>query len=166
MPAASTAPKTARLVVTSPAFAAQGAIPTKHTCQGDDLSPALDLAGIPLSAKTLALIMDDPDAPDPAAPERVWVHWVGYDLPASTTKLAEGAGNGANLGRPGKNDWGTTGYRGPCPPIGRHRYFVKVLALDTELGELGKPNKTALLAAAQGHVVAEGELVGTYQKAK
>ena len=86
-------------------------------------------------------------------------------LPASTTKLAEGTGNGANLGRPGKNDWGTTGYRGPCPPIGRHRYFVKVLALDAELGKLGEPNKAALLAAAQGHIVAQGELLGTYQKA-
>ena len=155
----------AHLVVTSPAFAAQGAIPRKHTCPGDDLSPALDIAGIPPSAKTLALIMDDPDAPDPAAPKHVWVHWVAYDLPASTTKLAEGAGNGASLGRPGKNDWGTTGYRGPCPPIGRHRYFVKVLALDAELAKLGEPNKAALLAAAQGHIVAQGELLGTYEKA-
>jgi hypothetical protein len=110
--------------------------------------------------------MDDPDAPDPAAPKRVWVHWVAYDLAATMTHLAEGAGNGGSPGRAGKNDWGATGYRGPCPPIGRHRYFVKVLALDAELGDLGAPTKTALLAAAQGHVVAEGELVGTYQKTK
>lgn len=155
-----------RLTVTSPAFAAYAAIPPKHTCEGEDRSPPLDITGIPPSAKTLALVMDDPDAPDPAAPKRVWVHWVVYDLPVSTTKLPEGAGNGGSLGRSGKNDWGTPGYRGPCPPIGRHRYFVRVLALDTELGDLGAPNKAALLAATEGHVLAEGELVGTYQKSK
>lgn len=156
----------AALTVTSKAFADHAAIPAQYTCDGADISPPLGIAGTPAQAKSLALIVDDPDAPDPKAPKKVWVHWVAYDLPAAQRELATGAGNPQRLGRPGKNDWGTTGYRGPCPPVGKHRYFVKVFALDTELGDRHEPTKAELLKAMEGHVLAQGELVGTYQKAR
>lgn len=156
----------AELTVTSPAFGPGGSIPARHTCEGEDRSLPLAIAGVPPNAKTLAVIVDDPDAPDPAAPKTVWVHFVAYDLPASSTTLPEGAGNGGTVGRAGKNDWGSTGYRGPCPPVGRHRYFVKVFALDSELGDLHEPTKAALLQAMEGHLVGEGALIGTYQKTK
>ena len=155
---------TATLSVTSTAFAPRASIPKKHTCEGSDVSPPLAIGGAPASTKTFALVLDDPDAPDPAAPQRVWVHWVAYDLPSSTHQIAEAAGNHPGLGRLGKNDWGKTGYRGPCPPLGRHRYFVRVYALDAELGDLNEPTKAELLSAIKGHVLATGELVGTYQK--
>jgi len=164
--AATTPVERATLTVTSPAFAPGASIPARHTCEGEDRSPPLAVAGVPPSAKTLAVLVDDPDAPDPAAPKTVWVHFVAYDLPASTGTLADGVGNGGSAGRAGKNDWGTVGYRGPCPPVGRHRYFVKVLALDSELGDLHEPTKAALLRAVEGHVVGEGELIGTYQKSQ
>ena len=110
--------------------------------------------------------MDDPDAPDPAAPKMTWVHWVLYDIPASAASLAEDVDPGELPAgtREGVNDWGRTGYGGPCPPIGRHRYFHKLYALDTVLGDLGRPKKAALEKAMQGHVLAEAVLVGTYQK--
>ena len=146
--------------ITSPAFSANGEIPRVHTCQGDDVSPELRFAEVPPTAKSLALIVDDPDAPDPAAPKRVWVHWVLYDLPATTTSLAQAA----TPPGVGKNDWDKAAWGGPCPPIGRHRYFFKLYALDTVLGDLGQPTKKELLAAMEGHVVAEAEVVGTYQK--
>jgi Raf kinase inhibitor-like YbhB/YbcL family protein len=154
----------ATLTVTSPAFAPRGAIPKPYTCDGKNVSLPLELEGVPTGAKSLAVIVEDPDAPDPAAPRTVWTHWVVYDLPAGTHTLAEGAGNHPGLGRPGKNDWGQTGYRGPCPPIGKHRYFVKAFALDVELGDLGGPTKAQLLDRMQGHVLGRGEMFGTYQK--
>mgnify|MGYP005613865819 FL=1 len=112
--------------------------------------------------------MDDPDAPDPAAPKMTWVHWVLYDLPASSKGLSEAVKPAALPAgtREGTNDWHRTGYGGPCPPIGRHRYFHKLYALDTKLGDLGKPAKGALEEAMQGHILATAELVGTYQKKK
>ena len=150
----------------SPAFSAQAAIPARHTCEGGDVSPALQWSGIPAGARSLALIVDDPDAPDPAAPQRTWVHWVLYNLPATSTGLSEGAKT-AQLPpgtREGRNDWKRTGYGGPCPPKGRHRYFHKLYALDVELPDLHQPDKAKLLKAMEGHVLAQTELVGTYER--
>lgn len=154
------------LVITSPAFTHNSPIPIKHTCESDDVSPPLDWSGVPDRARSLALIADDPDAPDPAAPKRVYVHWVLYDMPPTATGLAEGATRkhlpkGA---REGRNDAGKVGYTGPCPPIGRHRYFFKLYALDTTLGDLGgSATKADLEAAMRGHIIEQAEIIGTYQ---
>jgi Raf kinase inhibitor-like YbhB/YbcL family protein len=154
------------LALTSTAFAPDGAIPALHTCEGRDVSPPLTWSGAPAGTKSLALIVDDPDAPDPAAPRMTWVHWVLYNLPQVATGLAEGVPAAALPAgtREGVNDWGRTGYGGPCPPIGRHRYFHKLYALDTVLPDLGRPRKAALEKAMQGHILAQAVLVGTYQK--
>jgi Raf kinase inhibitor-like YbhB/YbcL family protein len=148
----------------SSAFGQNGEIPSKHTCEGKDVSPPLSFSGAPPGTKSYALIVDDPDAPDPKAPKRVWVHWVVYDIPAGSSALAEGANRAPEGARDGKNDWGRTGYGGPCPPIGRHRYFHKIYALDVLLGDRGPLDKAGLTAAMQGHVLASGELIGTYEK--
>ncbi|WP_295558209.1 YbhB/YbcL family Raf kinase inhibitor-like protein [uncultured Hyphomicrobium sp.] len=155
------------LAITSPAFADGDAIPRTYTCQGDDRSPPLVWTGVPAGAKSLVLIVDDPDAPDPAKPQRVWVHWVLYNLPPDSTGLAEGIAPGAlpSGTEDGLNDWGRTGYGGPCPPIGRHRYFHKLYALDARLAGLNAPTKAAVLAAMEGHVIGEAVLMGTYVKA-
>ena len=154
------------LEISSSAFAPMGAIPKRFTCDGGDLSPPLAWTGVPAGAKSLALIVDDPDAPDPAAPRMTWVHWVLYDLPAAASGLAEAvASAGLPAGaREGLNDWKRTGYGGPCPPIGRHRYFFKLYALDATLGDLRRPTKAKLEAAIDGHVMARAELIGTYQR--
>lgn len=152
------------LTITSPAFDAGGRIPRKYTCEGKDVSPPLEWSGAPANATSLVLIVDDPDAPDPKAPRMTWVHWVLYDLPPSSTGLAEGAAALPPGTREGKNDWKETGWGGPCPPIGRHRYFHKLYALDVLLGDLGKPTKAQLEAAMRGHVLAQAELVATYEK--
>jgi len=152
--------------IRSSAFEHQGSIPVKYTCQGDDISPPLEWTGVPESARSLALIVDDPDAPDPAAPKRVWVHWVVYNLPPNQTGLPENVGKAPGEARDGINDWGRTGYGGPCPPIGRHRYFHKLYALDTVLADVGRGTKAELEAAMQGHILAKAELVATYQKTK
>lgn len=158
-------PPEARMQISSPSFSHQGSIPAKYTCEGPDTSPPLSWSGVPPSAKSLALIVDDPDAPDPKAPKMTWVHWVLYDLPLQASGLAEGASRALPPPtKEGVNDWKRTGYGGPCPPIGRHRYFFKLYALDTMLPDLAKPPKAELLKAMEGHVVAEAELVGTYQK--
>jgi Raf kinase inhibitor-like YbhB/YbcL family protein len=150
----------------SSAFGKGENIPSRYTCEGDDVSPPLSWSEVPEGTKSFALVVDDPDAPDPAAPKRVWVHWVLYDIPAGTTSLAEGASTSLPAGaKTGKNDWGKQAWGGPCPPIGRHRYFHKIYALDTTL-ELGSPDKKALEKAMEGHVLGKTELVGTYQKAK
>jgi Raf kinase inhibitor-like YbhB/YbcL family protein len=154
------------LTITSPAFTHNGVIPKLNTCQGKDVSPALEWSGLPDRTKSIALIVDDPDAPDPAAPKRVWVHWVLYNIPPDTNGLAEGV-KGAKLpdgAREGKNDWDRLGFNGPCPPIGRHRYFHKLYALDVVLPELREPTKATLLEAMKGHVLEEAEIIGTYQK--
>ena len=148
------------------AFAAGMAIPEKYTCEGGDLSPPLYWQNPPRGVRSYAIIVDDPDAPDPAAPQRTWVHWVLYNLPAETAGLPEGM-DSANLPPgtlEGRNDWKRTGYGGPCPPVGRHRYFHKLYALDTVLPDLGEPDKEALMAAMEGHVIDEAQLMGTYQK--
>jgi Raf kinase inhibitor-like YbhB/YbcL family protein len=150
--------------ISSKAFNDQGAIPTMHTCEGKDASPPLAWSDIPAGAKSLVLIVDDPDAPDPAAPKMTWVHWVLYNLPASNGGLAEGVKALPAGTKEGVNDWKRTGYGGPCPPIGRHRYFHKLYALDTALPDLKQPSKAKLEAAMKGHIIAETQLVGTYQK--
>lgn len=143
------------LNLSSPAFGNHGSIPSEHTCDGDSTPPPLQWSGAPDGTRSFALIVDDPDAPDPKAPKRTFVHWVAYDIPASSTRLADGH-------RDGVNDARGRGYTGPCPPIGRHRYFFKLYALDRELGDLGKPTKADLERAMSGHVLAKAELVGTY----
>lgn len=150
----------------SSAFENEGAIPSQYTCDGADISPPLRWSGAPQACRSYALIVDDPDAPDPAAPRMTWVHWVLYNIPASTHELPEGASRTAipaGVGH-GLNDWKRTGYGGPCPPIGRHRYFHKLYALDRMLPDLASPTKAQLLAAIKGHVLAEAVLIGTYQK--
>ena len=142
-----------------------GAIPVKYTCEGRDVSPPLAWSGVPPGAKSLALIVDDPDAPDPAAPKLTWVHWVLYNLPPDAGALAEAVTDLPVGTQDGSNDWKRTGYGGPCPPIGRHRYFYKLYALDTTvLPDLGAPSKQQLEGAMEGHVLGRTELVGTYQK--
>jgi Raf kinase inhibitor-like YbhB/YbcL family protein len=156
------------LAIQSTVFAAHQPIPAVYTCEGKDLSPPLAWVGTPAGTKSLALIVDDPDAPDPAAPQRTWVHWVLYDIPAGAMRLPEAVEARALPPgtREGRNDWGRTGYGGPCPPIGRHRYFFKLYALDVVLPPLPAADKGKLEAAMKGHVVAEGQLVGTYEKMK
>ena len=156
------------LTLSSPAFTAGGAIPARHTCEGDDISPPLSWSGAPEGTQSLALIVDDPDAPDPANPKTTWVHWVLYNLPPSADGLLE-AVRPEDLpagARQGRNDWKRTSYGGPCPPIGRHRYFHKLYALDAVLPDLGTPTKAELEQAIQGHILAQAELVGTYQKSR
>jgi Raf kinase inhibitor-like YbhB/YbcL family protein len=156
------------LTIRSPAFADGGAIPIQYTCEGADRSPPLVFSGVPPAAKSLALIADDPDAPDPRAPKTVYVHWVLHDLPPNATGLAEAVQPGALPAgaRVGRNDFGRSGYGGPCPPIGRHRYFFKLYALDRMLGDLGSVTKSSLLQAMKGHVVEEAQVMGTYEKKK
>lgn len=153
------------LKIESSAFAAMGEIPARYTCDGTDSSPPLRWSGAPPGTRSFVLIVDDPDAPDPAAPKRTYVHWVLYDIPATTTALDEGVTTVAlpSGTREGVNDWDRTGYGGPCPPIGRHRYFFKLSALDTTLGDLGRARKADVERAMQGHVLDHAELMGTYQ---
>jgi Raf kinase inhibitor-like YbhB/YbcL family protein len=154
------------LKIDSSAFTSNSEIPTRYTGESDDISPPLSWSGIPPNTKSLVLIVDDPDAPDPAAPKMVWVHWVLFNIPPSVAGLAEGiktlpAGTGEGL-----NDWNRTGYGGPNPPIGRHRYFHKLYALDTLLTFSATPKKADLEHAMRGHVMAQAVLMGTYQLKK
>lgn len=153
------------LTLTSAAFEAGHRIPINFTCDGNDVSPPLSWSDIPPGTKSLALIVDDPDAPDPAAPQMTWVHWVLYNIPPNVSELKQGAAS-HNLpagAREGVNDWKRAGYGGPCPPVGRHRYVHKLYALDTVLPDLGKPNKAKLEKEMQGHVIGHAELIGLYQ---
>jgi Raf kinase inhibitor-like YbhB/YbcL family protein len=164
-PAKHAEPKTsaAGLQLSSAAFRRLGEIPKKYTCEGADISPPLSFQGLPSGTKSLALIIDDPDAPDPGAPKMTWVHWVLFNIPPGTPGLAEGAAGLPTGAREGRNDFQRTNYGGPCPPLGRHRYFHKLFALDTIL-ELDRPTKAELETAMQSHILARAELVGTYQK--
>ena len=153
------------LRISSPAFTDGGEIPASFTCEGRDLSPELLFEGAPEGTQSLALIVDDPDAPDPAAPKMTWVHWVLFDLPADAAGLPEGVTTLPGGTKEGLNDWKRTGYGGPCPPIGRHRYFFKLYALDTNLTHLEQPTKAKLLQAMEGHILADAQIIGTYQKA-
>ena len=149
--------------LSSTAFAQGGDIPRKYTCEGDDIAPALSWSDVPDRIQSLALIVDDPDAPDPAAPTMTWVHWVLFDIPPGATEIPEGGRPLPEGCRDGLNDWHRTGYGGPCPPVGRHRYFFKLYALDMQLAGLQRPTKAELERAIQGHVLAQAQLVGTYQ---
>lgn len=153
-------------ILSSSAFGPGGEIPQEHTCQGGDVSVPLGWSGVPSGTKSLALIVDDPDAPDPKAPKMTWVHWVLYNLPPTAAGLEAGISSDRLPAgtREGLNDWKRTGYGGPCPPIGSHRYFHKLYALDTVLPDLGRADKRALEEAMKGHVLGHAELVGTYQK--
>jgi Raf kinase inhibitor-like YbhB/YbcL family protein len=154
------------LSLTSPAFTHGGAIPDRYTCEGKDVSPELRIDGVPQGAKSLALIVHDPDAPDPNAPKMDWVHWVVYNLPPGTRSLPEGAQPG-DLPKGtlvGTSDFKKTAYGGPCPPIGRHRYFFVLHALDTVLPDLGTPTRQRLEREMAGHMLGKAELMGTYQK--
>ena len=155
------------LTLKSTAFADGGEIPSKYTCEGRDIAPPLEWENVPVNTRSLVLIVDDPDAPDPEAPKMTWVHWVLYNIPPTTRSLPEGATSKALPPgtREGLNDWKRTGYGGPCPPIGRHRYFHKLYALDTVLSEPG-PTKADIEAAMSGHVIAESEFIGTYKKSR
>ncbi len=150
--------------IRSSAFAPDAEIPARYTCQGEDVSPPLNWTGIPAGAKSLVLIVDDPDAPDPEAPQMTWVHWVLFNLPPDGDGLPEGVKSLPPETGEGLNDWKRTGYGGPCPPIGRHRYVHKLYALDTVLSGLAQPGKAQVEAAMKGHVLAQAQLVGTYQK--
>jgi Raf kinase inhibitor-like YbhB/YbcL family protein len=156
------------LTITSTAFAHDAEIPSLHTCEGKDVSPPLHWSGVPAGTKSLALIVDDPDAPDPAAPKMTWVHWVLYDIPPAASGLPEAVSSSMLPAgtHEGVNDWKRSGYGGPCPPVGRHRYFHKLYALDTLLSHLKRPDKAALENAMQGHILAQAVLLGTYQKHK
>jgi len=154
------------LTLVSPAFIHGGNIPAIYTCDGKDRSPPLTWTGIPQGTKSLVLIVDDPDAPDPAAPKMTWVHWVLYNIPSNTQELKEAT---ASRDLPpgtleGINDWKRTGYGGPCPPVGSHRYFHKLFALDVVLSDLHKPDKAAVEKAMHGHILARAELVGRYER--
>lgn len=159
---------TMSFALTSSAFPHQGEIPKKYTCDGADVSPPLDWSGLPEGTRSLVLVVDDPDAPDPKAPKMTWVHWVLYNLPPTATGLPEAvpperlpAGTLEGL-----NDWKRTGCGGPCPPIGRHRYFHKLYALSALLPDLGRPTKAKLEEAMKGKVLGQVELIGTYQRSR
>lgn len=159
-------PESVAMRLQSPAFSQHGTMPTRFTCDGTELSPPLVWSDLPAGTKSLALIVDDPDAPDPKAPKMIWVHWLLYNLPAEAGGLPEGVG-AADLPtgtKQGLNDWKRTGYGGPCPPIGEHRYFHKLYALDTLLPDLGQPTSLALQQAMQGHVLGKAEWVGVYRR--
>ena len=154
------------LSLSSEAFSDHKDIPQTFSCDGMDISPPLTWSDIPPGTKSLALVVEDPDAPDPAAPQRVWVHWVLYNIPPDVQGLPQGTHRDEfpEGTLEGTNDWGNAGYGGPCPPIGRHRYFHKLYALDTVLTGLDKPTKAQLEAAMEGHVLAQTELVGFYHR--
>ena len=149
--------------LTSTAFKDHAGIPSRHTCKGEDVAPPLAWSGLPAGTRSLALVVDDPDAPDPAAPKRTWVHWVLYNIAPEVPGLTDG-GMAPPGALEGLNDWQQPGWRGPCPPVGRHRYFFKLHALDAMLPDLGRPTKAELEEAMRGHVLARAELVGTYRK--
>jgi len=159
------------LQLKSTAFLNGESIPKKFTREGEDLSPPLSWTGTPAGTKSLALIVDDPDAPDPIAPQVTWVHWVAYNIEPDVSGLQEGAASKHNTTaklpagmQEGLNDWKNVGYEGPNPPRGRHRYFHKLYALDTILEGLDNPTKAMLEAAMEGHVLDKTELIGTYAK--
>jgi Raf kinase inhibitor-like YbhB/YbcL family protein len=153
-------------ILKSSSFENNGEIPARYTCAGDDISPPLSWENIPEQTRSLVLIVDDPDAPDPKAPKMTWVHWVLYNIPADINVLAEQC-TSATLptgAAEGLNDWQRSGYGGPCPPIGRHRYFFKLYALDAMLDGLHMPTKADVEVAMQEHIIAQTQLMGTCQK--
>ena len=142
--------------IDSSAFGHNGKIPGKYTCDGENISPPLKFSDIPAGAGSLVLLVEDPDAPS-----GLFVHWVLYDIPASTSELPE---NGKPPGTRGTNDFGKQSYGGPCPPSGEHRYFFKLFALDTELDLAGGKNRQDVQKAMEGHIIEQAELIGLYQR--
>jgi Raf kinase inhibitor-like YbhB/YbcL family protein len=162
------AKKGAAMKITSPAFSDNEVIPSQYTCDGQDISPALEWLDLPEGTKSLVLIVDDPDAPDPKAPKMTWVHWVLYNIPPTATGLPQ-AIKSQDLPqgtKEGLNDWKRTGYGGPCPPIGRHRYFHKLYALDVVLPDLGTATKKEIEKVMEGHILGKAEMIGTYKRSK
>lgn len=155
-----------KLQLRSASFEHEAMIPARHTCDGRNTSPPLTWSAPPAGTRSLVLIVDDPDAPDPAAPKMTWVHWILYNIPPQTPGLGEAVADGElpDGTLAGLNDWQRTGYGGPCPPIGTHRYFHKLFALDVVLPDLGRPDKAALERAMHGHVLASSELIGRYRR--
>jgi Raf kinase inhibitor-like YbhB/YbcL family protein len=152
--------------LTSPSFENKMDMAKKFTCDGEDISPELEWSDVPEKTKSFTLIVDDPDAPDPANPKMTWVHWILYNIPAAISSLPE---NVKDVDLPegtlqGLNDWKKTGYGGPCPPIGKHRYFHKLYALDIILPDLTRPTKAKLEKAMEGHILHKAELIGLYQR--
>lgn len=152
------------LTLTSPRFSHLQDMPAQYTCQGENISPPLAWSGIPVGTKSLVLIIDDPDAPDPKAPKMTWDHWIVYNIPASINSIPENSTQASLNALAGLNTWNKTDYGGPCPPIGKHRYFHKLYALDIKLEDLHLPTKAKLLEKMKGHILAQAELVGLYQK--
>ena len=148
----------ATMKITSSAFHEGGNIPSKFTCDGSDTSPPLQITGVPSEAKSLVLIADDPDAPG-----GLFTHWLVWNIPPQTNSIAEGS---APKGVQGANDFGKSGYRGPCPPPGTHRYSFKVLALDRELDLRSGAKRGQVDGVMKGHIIAQGQLVGRYAKKK
>jgi len=154
------------LALTSTAFRHNETIPPLYSCDGRDISPPLAWSDVPDNTQSLVLIVDDPDAPDPAAPQMTWVHWVLYNIPPSVDALPEAVTTPPAGIQEGLNDWERTGYGGPCPPIGQHRYCHKLYALDAMLADLSQPTKAQLEQAMQGHILAQAELIGLYQRSR
>lgn len=151
-------------IIKSNAFANYQEIPKQHTCEGKNISPSLSWSGVPEGTKSLALIVEDPDAPDPKAPQTIFTHWIVYNIPATANAIAEGAIDKSSEVRFGVNDWKHAYWQGPCPPIGQHRYFYKLYALDTMLSFANSPNKSQLEKAMTEHILGTTEIVGVYQK--
>ncbi len=148
--------------LSSPAFRHNTLMPSRYTCQGFDVNPPLRISDVPPGTKSLVLIMDDPDAPDPKAPKMVWDHWVVWNIDPSTEEIPEDSvPPGAMQGR---NSWGRNDYGGPCPPIGTHRYFFKLYALDSTLDLPSTATKADVEQAMEGHILDEANLIGTYRK--
>jgi len=147
--------------LTSSAFEHNGAIPSEYTCDGSDTSPELDIEDVPENTKSLALINDDPDVPKEIRPDGLWVHWVVWNIPPDTNNIPKGT---EPSGVAGNSNFGKTGYGGPCPPSGTHRYFFKLYALDTELSLQEGSTKDDVEKAMKGHIIEKTELIGTYQR--
>jgi hypothetical protein len=160
--------KGASLILKSTAFSEGETIPRQYTCEGQDVSPPLQWESVPENARSLVLIVDDPDAPDPRAPKTIWVHWVLYNIPPDVPGRAQGVPSSELPPgtQEGLNDWKRKGYGGPCPPIGEHRYMHKLYALDTVLGGLDKPTKAQVEKAMKGHVIQKAILIGVYEKGR
>lgn len=150
--------------ITSTAFLSEMEIPKRYTCDGENISPPLSWEGVPDNTKSLVLILDDPDVPDPRNPENIWTHWIIYNIPPSVRGLGEGVDLFPDEVLFGSNDWRKTEYRGPCPPSGRHRYYFKLYALNTVLPDLNKPKVSKLEDKMMKHVISSAILMGTYEK--